>query len=56
MIKRVVSIDAYHNDRVGEVLKNIQRDGYSVTKIRRIERMTFGIFGNDVTDIYYEKE
>ena len=54
MIKRVTSIDAYHNIYVQNKIDDIQEEGYTVTEVKRIEKMKLGIFGNDVTEIHYE--
>lgn len=56
MMDVIRSVDAYHDQYVSERVNKIQREGGNVTKIKREERMTFGIFGYDVTHIHYDKK
>lgn len=54
MIKIVKSIDAYHVDHVSNAVDRIQSEGYAIKKIQRVSKMKLGIFGEDVTYIYYD--
>ncbi len=54
MIKLVSSIDAYHQARVSCAVKELQSERFEVKKIERKEKMFLGVFGEDVTHIFYE--
>lgn len=56
MIKRVTdcAFDNVHEGRVARKVSELQEQGNEVTRILTVERMTFGIFGVNTTDIYYQ--
>ena len=56
MIKRVQESYPclYHENNVAGWVDKIQGEGYVVTSIVPVSR-TFLMFGNSITDIYYEK-
>lgn len=49
-----LGFENHHEAHVNLKVRQLTRDGYSVTRIDRVRRMRFGIFGANVTDIYYE--
>ena len=53
-IKLIDSIDAYHDDYVADAVDLLQNDGFKITKIERKEKMFLGIFGRDLTYIWYK--
>lgn len=55
MIEVVRSIDAYHTIHVSNANDLLIINGYEVESIERISKMRFGIFGEDVTHIKYNK-
>jgi len=55
MIKVVSTICGWHEDSVSDAVDDLQEGGFSVTKIDRAQKMIFGVFGHDVTHIFYEE-
>ena len=53
MKKRIVTINAYHQEAVARAVEELQKDGFEVQHIDRIEKMVLGVIGNDVTEITY---
>ena len=56
MISVINSVGAYHKDYVKLEVDRLQNNGYEVTEIIRTEKMRFGIFGEDSTDIIYSSK
>jgi len=56
MIKRItdVGFSNYHEERVADEVDELQKKGYEVEKIIRVSEMSFGIFGQNTTDIYFK--
>ena len=54
-IKRVISIDAYHEQYVNDAIYELQEDGYEIISYERIKKM-FLVFGEDITEIKYIKQ
>jgi hypothetical protein len=52
MIKVIKTWDKDHNDYVVDEVNRLERNGYEVYKIKRINH-AFLCFGDDVTNIYY---
>jgi len=53
MIKVVSTIGFNHSDSVINAVNSLQKEGHEVTRIQRKEKMTLGIFGEDVTHVTY---
>ena len=54
MIKRIVSNDAFHDKYVSEYIDLLQTTGFEVNQTVKRSKC-WGIFGNDITDILYDK-
>jgi len=55
MKKRIVSNDAYHSYYVSKAVNTIQENDCEVIKIKKINKMKFLIFGEDITEITYNQ-
>lgn len=53
----IVASGSYpHSLRVEDAIEKLQSSGYNITQVDRISKMKLGIFGEDITHIYYEKK
>ncbi len=55
MVNIVATIGFNHNKTVSEKVDELNTQGCDVIKVKRISKMFLGIFGEDVTDIYYNR-
>lgn len=57
MIKRIsdLAFSNYHEYWVDSAVDNLQEQGYEVYEIKRVKRMKLGLFGTNVTEIYYRE-
>ena len=56
MKKIITSIDSNHNEYVDISVTELHKAGYEIIEIKRISKMKFLIFGEDVTEITYTLE
>jgi len=56
MKTRIISIITSHDTLVRNKVNDLQRQGFEVTDIKRISKMYLLFFGEDVTDITYQKQ